>query len=79
MATKDILMDGDKVCIAWFRKKQIMLTTSVDPIEGGGTITPASGKVNKGTTVTIEAIPDIDHDFDHFTVNGEEVPPEEAG
>ena len=79
MATKDILMDGDKVCIAFFKKKKYTLTTSVDPIEGGGTITPASGKVNKGTTITLEAIPDVDHDFDHFTINGEEVPAEEPG
>ena len=73
MATKDILMDGDKVCIAWFKKKQVMLTTSVDPTEGGGTITPNTGLVNRGSIQTINMIPDSNHEFDRLTVNGEEV------
>ena len=78
MATKEILMDGDKVCIAWFKKKKVMLTTSVDPV-GGGTITPVSGQVNKGSTVRIEALPDVDYEFDHFVINGEEQPADPEG
>ena len=76
MATLKIPMDGDKVCIAWFKKKQFNLTTSVDPI-GSGTITPASGKVNKGIEITVNAVPAEDYEFDHFTVNGEEVEEDE--
>ena len=56
-----------------------MLTTSVDPTEGGGTITPVSGQVNKGSIVRIEALPDVNHEFDHFTVNGEEQPADPEG
>lgn len=72
MATKKLIMDGDKVCIAFFRKKKFNLTTSVDPA-GSGTITPASGKIDKGTEVIVNAVPAEDYEFDHFTVNGEEV------
>ena len=78
MATITLKIDEDKVCIARFRKKQVMLTTSVDPI-GSGTITPNSGEVNKGSEVIVEAIPAIDWEFDHFTVNGEEEPADPEG
>jgi len=76
MATLKVLMDGDKVCIAWFKKKQVMLTTKVEPV-GSGTITPASGKVDKGAEVVIEAVAAENNEFDRFTVNGKEVEEDE--
>jgi len=76
MAKKTLIMDGDKVCIAWFRKKQVMLETLVNPV-GSGTITPNTGLVNKGTQVIVEAVPAEDYEFDHFTVNGENVEPDD--
>ena len=78
MATLKIPMDGDKVCIAWFRKKQVMLETLVNPV-GSGTIIPASGMVNKGTQVVVEAVPAEDYEFDHFVINGEEEPADPEG
>ena len=77
MATLKIPMDGDKVCIAWFRKKKFNLTTSVDPT-GSGTITGA-GTYDKNTIVTVEAVPAEDYEFDRFTINGEEEPVEPEG
>ena len=70
MATKDILMDGDKMCIAFFKKKikKFILSTSVEPVEGG-TITGA-GTYNEGTVVTVEAIPAEDYEFDHWGGDG---------
>ena len=66
MATKEILMDGDKVCIAWFKKKikKFILTTDVEPVEGG-TITGA-GTYDEGTVVPVEAIPNEGWEFDHW-------------
>jgi len=77
MATKEITMDGDKVCIAFFKKKKFNLDTSVDPA-GSGTITGA-GTYDKNTIVTVEAVPATDYEFDRFTVNGEEEPAEPEG
>ena len=77
MATLKVQMDGDKVCIAWFKKKKFNLTTSVNPV-GSGTITGA-GKYDKGMTVPVEAVPAADYEFDHWTVNGVEEPAEEPG
>ena len=70
MATKDILMDGDKVCIAWFKKmiKKYTLTTKAEPSEGG-TVTGA-GTYNEGTMVTVEAIPNEGYEFDHWEEPG---------
>jgi len=70
-------MDGDKVCIAFFKKKKFNLDTSVDPA-GSGTITGA-GTYDKNTIVTVEAVPATDYEFDRFTVNGEEEPAEPEG
>ena len=66
MPKVNILMDGDKVCIAWFKKKikKFILSTLVEPVEGG-TITGA-GTYNEGTVVTVEATPNPDYDFDHW-------------
>ena len=77
MATKEILMDSDKMCIAFFRKKKFSVNTSVDPA-GSGTITGA-GTYDKNTVVTVEAVPAEDYEFDHFTINGEEQPADPEG
>ena len=77
MATKDILMDGEKEVCCFFRKKKYNLTTSVDPA-GSGTISGA-GTYDKNTIITVQAVPAEDYEFDHFTVNGEEEPAEPEG
>jgi parallel beta-helix repeat protein len=71
MAKLTMTMDGDKMCIAFFRKKQYTLTASVSPA-GSGTIT-GGGTYDKNASVTVEATPAIDYEFDHFEVNGETV------
>jgi hypothetical protein len=71
MAKLTMTMDGDKMCIAFFRKKQYTLTASVSPA-GSGTITGA-GKYDKNVSVIVEATPAIDYEFDHFEVNGETI------
>lgn len=65
MATKDILMDGDKMCIAWFKKKKYTIVTNVFPANGG-TVSGA-GIYNKGTSVDINAIPATGYQFDHWS------------
>jgi len=61
----NILMDDEKTCIAWFKKKKVMLTTGVEP-EGSGTITPVTGQYDKGTIVEVEALPNPNYEFDHW-------------
>lgn len=66
----NVLMDGDKVCIAWFKKKikKFTLTTGVEPADGG-TVTGA-GTYKEGTIVPVEAIPNSDFEFDYWEGTG---------
>jgi len=77
MATITLKIDEDKVVCAFFRKKKFNLETFVDPI-GSGTITN-SGVFDKGAYVVVEAIPSVDYEFDHFTVNENEEPADPEG
>ena len=75
MAT--IKVTDESECVAWFKKKKFTVTTSVDPA-GSGMITGA-GTYDKGTIVTVEAVPAEDYEFDRFTINGEEEPADPEG
>ena len=62
-----ILMNSNKTVTANFVLIPVVkytLTTSVDPVDGG--IVTGAGNYDKGTNVTVEAIPAVDYEFDHW-------------
>jgi uncharacterized repeat protein (TIGR02543 family) len=64
-ASTTVTINGDKTAMANFIKTW-NLTVASDPA-AGGTVTPASGTYDTGTTVTLTAHPASGYVFDHWT------------
>jgi len=67
----NITMDADHTITAYFAEEITKHTLTIST-PAGGTTNPAPGihEYPEGTSVSVEAIPDVDYEFDYWTLDG---------
>jgi uncharacterized repeat protein (TIGR02543 family) len=61
-----ITMDSDKSITAHFKKQEVTLTVSVNPIDGG-TVSPSNSTQFTGSYVSVNAIPNKGYEFNYWS------------